>query len=39
VEDAAHAIYAEHPQTFAAIVGDFLERRDEFVVPPGAPEA
>ncbi|HUA06408.1 MAG TPA: alpha/beta hydrolase [Solirubrobacteraceae bacterium] len=27
VEDAAHAIYAEHPETFAAIVGDFLAQR------------
>jgi hypothetical protein len=32
VYDAAHAIYADRPTTFAAIVGDFLEQRDEFVV-------
>jgi pimeloyl-ACP methyl ester carboxylesterase len=39
VEDAAHAIYAEHPEVFASIVGDFLEQRDEFVAPAGLPRA
>jgi alkanesulfonate monooxygenase SsuD/methylene tetrahydromethanopterin reductase-like flavin-dependent oxidoreductase (luciferase family) len=33
VYDAAHAIYDDRPEAFAAIVIDFLERRDEFVVP------
>jgi pimeloyl-ACP methyl ester carboxylesterase len=32
VYDAAHAIYADRPEAFAAIVGDFLAHRDEFVV-------
>ena len=32
VYDAAHAIYADRPEAFAAIVGDFLEHRDQFVV-------
>jgi pimeloyl-ACP methyl ester carboxylesterase len=32
VYDAAHAIYADRPEAFAAIVGDFVEHHDEFVV-------
>ena len=32
VYDAAHAIYADRPEAFAAIVSDFLERRAEFVM-------
>jgi pimeloyl-ACP methyl ester carboxylesterase len=32
VYDAAHAIYDDRPEAFAAIVADFLERRAEFVV-------
>jgi pimeloyl-ACP methyl ester carboxylesterase len=32
VYDAAHAIYADRPEAFAAIVTDFLERRAEFVM-------
>jgi pimeloyl-ACP methyl ester carboxylesterase len=32
VYDAAHAIYDDRPEAFAAIVGDFLEHRAEFVV-------
>jgi pimeloyl-ACP methyl ester carboxylesterase len=32
VYDAAHSIYADRPEAFAAIVEEFLERRDEFVV-------
>ncbi|HYB31423.1 MAG TPA: alpha/beta fold hydrolase [Solirubrobacteraceae bacterium] len=32
VYDAAHAIYADRPEAFAAIVADFLERRAEFVM-------
>ena len=39
VDNTAQAIYAERPETFAAIVGDFLERRDGFVAPAGLPEA
>jgi pimeloyl-ACP methyl ester carboxylesterase len=30
--DAAHAIYDDRPEAFAAIVADFLEHRAEFVV-------
>lgn len=37
VDDAAHAIYADRPEAFAAIVGDFLEQRDAFVVPSDLP--
>jgi pimeloyl-ACP methyl ester carboxylesterase len=33
VYDAAHAIYSDRPEAFAAVVEDFLERREEFVVP------
>jgi pimeloyl-ACP methyl ester carboxylesterase len=32
VYDAAHAIYADRPEAFAAIVTDFVERRAEFVM-------
>lgn len=32
VYDAAHAIAVERPEAFAAVVGDFLERREEFIV-------
>jgi pimeloyl-ACP methyl ester carboxylesterase len=32
VYDAAHAIYDDRPGAFAAIVSDFLEHRDQFVV-------
>jgi pimeloyl-ACP methyl ester carboxylesterase len=32
VYDAAHAIYDDRPEAFAAIVADFLEHRAEFVV-------
>jgi len=39
VDDTAHAIYAERPEVFAAIVGDFLEQRDEFTAPAGMAEA
>ncbi|HJU19741.1 MAG TPA: alpha/beta hydrolase [Stellaceae bacterium] len=32
VYDAGHAIAAERPQAFAEVAGDFLERREAFVV-------
>lgn len=32
VYDAAHAIYDDRPEAFAAIVADFVERREQFVV-------
>ena len=32
VYDAAHAIYVDRPEAFAAIVADFVEHRDRFVV-------
>jgi len=32
VYDAAHAIYADRPEAFAALVSEFLERRAEFVI-------
>jgi pimeloyl-ACP methyl ester carboxylesterase len=32
VYDAAHALYDDRPEAFAATVADFLEHRDEFVV-------
>lgn len=32
VYDAAHALYADRPEAFAAVVSDFLERREEFIV-------
>ncbi len=32
VYDAAHAIYDDRPEAFAAIVNDFLEHREQFVV-------
>ena len=32
VYDAAHAVHADRPEAFAAIVADFLEHREEFVV-------
>lgn len=32
VYDAAHALYEDRPEAFAAIVADFLERREQFVV-------
>lgn len=32
VYDAAHAIYDDRPEAFAAIVDDFLDRRAEFVM-------
>jgi pimeloyl-ACP methyl ester carboxylesterase len=32
VYDAAHAIYADRPEAFAALVSDFVERRQEFVM-------
>ncbi len=33
VYDAGHAIDADRPEAFASVVGDFLERREAFVVP------
>jgi pimeloyl-ACP methyl ester carboxylesterase len=30
--DAAHALDADRPEAFAALVGDFLERREAFIV-------
>lgn len=32
VYDAGHAIDAERPEAFASVVGDFLERHEQFVV-------
>ena len=32
VHDAAHAIGADRPEAFASLVGDFLQRREQFVV-------
>jgi len=32
VYDAAHAIYDDRPEAFAAIVGEFLEHHEQFVV-------
>jgi pimeloyl-ACP methyl ester carboxylesterase len=32
VYDAAHAIYDDRPEAFAAIVADFVEHREQFVV-------
>jgi pimeloyl-ACP methyl ester carboxylesterase len=32
VYDAAHAIYADRPEAFAAIVTEFVAHRDEFVI-------
>jgi len=32
VYDAAHSIYDDRPEAFAAIVADFLEHREQFVV-------
>jgi pimeloyl-ACP methyl ester carboxylesterase len=32
VYDAAHALYDDRPEAFAAIVADFLEHREQFVV-------
>ncbi len=32
VYDAGHAIDADRPETFARVVGDFLERREQFIV-------
>lgn len=32
VYDAAHAIYADRPEAFAAVVTDFIEHHEEFVV-------
>lgn len=32
VYDAAHALYDDRPEAFAAIVSDFLEHREQFVV-------
>ncbi|HTU88009.1 MAG TPA: alpha/beta fold hydrolase [Solirubrobacteraceae bacterium] len=32
VYDAAHAVYDDRPEAFAAIVADFVERRAEFVM-------
>jgi pimeloyl-ACP methyl ester carboxylesterase len=32
VYDAAHAIFADRPEAFAAIVAEFLAHRDEFVI-------
>lgn len=32
VYDAAHALDADRPEAFAAIVSDFLERHGQFVV-------
>ena len=32
VYDAAHAIYADRPEAFAAIAAGFFERRGEFVM-------
>jgi pimeloyl-ACP methyl ester carboxylesterase len=36
VYDAAHAIYDDRPEALAAIVADFLEHREEFVVRRGS---
>ncbi|HUZ74950.1 MAG TPA: alpha/beta hydrolase [Stellaceae bacterium] len=36
VYDAAHAIEVDQPERFAALVGDFLERGQAFLVNPGA---
>jgi pimeloyl-ACP methyl ester carboxylesterase len=35
VYDAGHAIGAERPEAFAEVVGDFLERRQAFVISRG----
>ena len=32
VYDAGHLITAERPEAFADVVGDFLERREAFVI-------
>ena len=32
VYDAAHEIGADRPEAFTSVVGDFLERREQFVV-------
>jgi pimeloyl-ACP methyl ester carboxylesterase len=32
VYDAGHAIDADRPEAFASVVGDFLERREQFIV-------
>jgi pimeloyl-ACP methyl ester carboxylesterase len=32
VYDAAHAIYDDRPEAFAAVVADFLQHREQFVV-------
>jgi pimeloyl-ACP methyl ester carboxylesterase len=32
VYDAGHLIGAERPEAFAEVVGDFLERREAFVI-------
>jgi pimeloyl-ACP methyl ester carboxylesterase len=36
VYDAAHAIGADRPEAFAEVVGDFLERREAFVISRAA---
>lgn len=36
VYDAGHAIGAERPEAFAEVVGDFLERREAFVISRAA---
>ena len=36
VYDAAHAISSERPEAFAEVVGDFLERREAFVISRAA---
>jgi pimeloyl-ACP methyl ester carboxylesterase len=33
VYDAGHAIDADRPEAFASLVGDFLIRRESFIVP------
>jgi pimeloyl-ACP methyl ester carboxylesterase len=33
VYDAGHAIQADRPEAFASLVGDFLDRREQFIVP------
>jgi len=34
VDDAAHIIYDDRPEAFAAVVGDFLEHGEQFAVRP-----
>jgi len=32
VYDAGHAIAADRPEAFASLVGDFLQRQEQFIV-------